>query len=490
MSQKRLELVRGLGTWSAAAIVAGTMIGTGIFLVPGGMARSAGSEDLVLMAWIVGGALSLFGASSYAELSAAIPEAGGDYEYLKRGFNPAMGFLFGWMHTMVGRPASQAAIAAGLLRFWSFLMPAAALPLFTWHLTMPFREKPSEFTFTAAQPLAAAVIVLVTLINCLGVRFGGRIQVMLTLIKVAAIATMVGLGLAVARGRPVHFQPFWRLEPGALGGFLTALVAALWAYDGWANLALVGSEVNHPHRSIPLALVGGVVFVTAVYLAVNAVYFYVLPFAQVAQSQHVASDVVERFAGPGVARWITLALLLSALGTLNSSILSGARVPYAMARDGIFFRLAAIVHPRFRTPTGALVLQGSMAATLALTGTFEELFSLFILAAWIFYGLTIASLFRLRRNLPDLPRPYKTWGYPWTPLLFLAGALAVTLNVWREQPLRSSIGLALILSGLVFYRRWSSSSPAGEPDGTNRRLPSATTPTPRCTLKQNAEKRF
>ena len=470
MADKPLDLIRGLGTWSAAAIVAGTMMGTGIFLVPSQMAQSTGSVGLVLMAWLVGGALSLFGAFSYAELSAAMPEAGGDYEYLKRGLNPAMGFLFGWMHTMIGRPASQAAIAAGLLRFWGFLTPATALPLFTWHLTMPFRDKPSEFIFTAAQPLAVAVIVIVTLINCLGVRLGGSIQVVLTAIKIAAVVAVVGFGFALAPNSQAHSQPIWRSEPDALGGFLAALVAALWAYDGWANIALVGSEVNHPHRSIPRALVGGVLFVAAVYLVVNGVYFHVLPFAQVAQSQHVASDVVEQFAGPSAARWVTLALLLSALGTLNSSILSGARVPYAMARDGIFFRRVAIVHPRFRTPTGALLLQGSLAAVLALTGTFEELYSLFILATWIFYGLTIASLFRLRRTLPDLPRPFRTWGYPWTPALFVAGALAVTINVWMEQPLRSSIGLALILLGLVFYRRWSNSSTSGGP-GWNQSHP-------------------
>ena len=407
MQGRPLELVRGLGPWPAAAIVAGTMIGTGIFLVPGEMARSTGSIGLVFAVWIVGGALSLFGAFSYAELGAAIPEAGGDYVYLKRGFGPAMGFLFGWMHTVVGRPASISTIAAGLLRFWSFLMPAVATPLFTWHIPLPFRERPLEFVFTAAQPLAVAVIVLVTFVNYLGVRLGGRVQVALTLIKVAAVLAVVVPGFVLAPVRPEHFEPLWRWEPDTMGGFLTALVGALWAYDGWSNISLVGSEVLHPQRSIHRALGGGVLFVAGAYLLVNAAYFYVLPFSAVAQSQHVGSEVVEQFAGHSAARWITLAMLLSALGTLNSSILSGARVPYAMAQDRVFFRLAASVHPRFRTPAGALVFQGSLAAVLALTGTFEELYSLFIFAAWIFYGLTTASVFLLRRKEPDLLRPYR-----------------------------------------------------------------------------------
>jgi APA family basic amino acid/polyamine antiporter len=192
-----------------------------------------------------------------------------------------------------------------------------------------------------------------------------------------------------------------------------------------------------------------------VYVLANVTYFYVLSLAGVAQSEHVASDVVEQFAGPSAARWITTAMILSALGTLNSSILSGARIPYAMARDGLFFRSAAQIHPTFRTPGRALLFQACLGSLFALTGTFEELFSLVIFAAWIFYGLTVAALFRLRQREPDLERPYRAWGYPWAPALFLIGAFALTMNLWIERPVRSSIGLLLILSGLVFYRHWA-----------------------------------
>ena len=456
MSSKPLELVRGLGFWPATAIVVGMMIGTGIFLVPSEMARAAGTVELVFAAWIVGGALTLFGAFAAAELGAALPEAGGPYAYLKRGFGPALAFLFGWTFAMVANPASLATIAAGLLRFWSFLMPAVSAPLFAWQIPLPFQTDPYEFRFTLAQPLAVLGILLVTGVNCLGVRLGGRIQVVLTVIKVVAVLAVVALGLALgkASANSAEAIPSEAIQANALSGFLTALVAALWAYDGWVNLAFVGSEVMDPKKNISRALVGGVLFVGVVYVLANAVYFYVLPLARVARSEHVASDVVEQFAGQSAAQWMTLAMVVSALGTLNSSVLTNARIPYAMARDGLFFRFAARIHPTFRTPDRALWFQACLGSLLALTGTFEELFSLFIFAAWIFYGLTVAALFRLRRREPEMERPYRAWGYPWAPALFLIGALALTVNLWVERPVRSSIGLLLILSGLVFYRRW------------------------------------
>jgi amino acid transporter len=396
-------------------------------------------------------------------LGASIPEAGAEYAYLRRGFGPVWGFLFGWMHSIVGRPASAASIAAGLLRFWGFLVPAVAAPIFTWHISLPFQHQPYEFVFTWAQPLAVVAIVAVTGINYLGVRLGGQVQVVLTIVKVASVLAVVALGFALSHGSGTHFQP---LLPGKLGfgmfsSFLAALAAALWAYDGWEDLNLVGSEVQNPQRNIPRALVGGVVFVGGVYLLFSAVCFYVLSFGAVAHSQHVASDVVEKFAGHGAAQWITLAMVVSALGSLNSSLLSGARVPYAMARDGIFFRVADGIHPRFRTPGRALLFQGVLTSLMALTGTFEELTSLFIFAAWIFYALAVLAMFRMRRSEPDLPRPYRTRGYPWVPAAFVLGALALTVNIWIQRPVRSSIGLAVIFFGLIFYRRWQKTAAAG-----------------------------
>jgi basic amino acid/polyamine antiporter, APA family len=402
--------------------------------------------------------LSLFGALSYAELGAAIPEAGGEYAYLSRGFGPVWGFLFGWMHSIVGRPASASSIAAGLVRFLGFLVPAVATPLFTIHIAIPgltFWFKPYDFVFTWAQPLAVFWLALMTGVNYLGVRLGGAVQVFLTVIKVASVLVVIGVAL-FAPATSHSPDPVWPsgLNAGVFGAFLAALAAALWAYDGWEDLNLVGSEVENPSKNFPRALVGGVSLVALIYLLFSAACLRILPFQTVAASQHIASDVVEHVAGRGAAGWITLAMVISAIGSMNSSVLSGARVGYAMARDGIFFRIAGGIHRKFRTPGRALIFQGVLAGLMALTGTFEELTNLFIFATWIFYGLAVVALFRLRRTEPNLPRPYRCWGYPWVPGIFVAGALALTVNVWIDRPGRSSIGLLLILAGLPFYQHW------------------------------------
>jgi APA family basic amino acid/polyamine antiporter len=294
-------------------------------------------------------------------------------------------------------------------------------------------------------------------VNYLGVRLGGAVQVVLTFVKIASVLLVIGVAFFLSGNTAHPADPLWPAAAGAgvLGAFLAALAAALWAYDGWEDLNLVGSEVKNPERNFPLALVGGVSLVTVIYLLFSAACLRVLPFESVASSPHVASDVVQRAAGHGAAFWVTLAMVISGIGSLNSSTLSGARVPYAMARDGIFFKLADGIHPKFLTPARALIFQGVLASLMALSGTFEELTNLFVFAAWIFYGLAVVALFRLRRTEPDMPRPYRCPGYPWVPGIFVAGALALTVSQWLERPARSSAGILLILAGLPFYRHWS-----------------------------------
>jgi len=461
---KRLELVRGLGAWASAAIVVGTMIGTGIFLKPAEMAREGRFVSVVFAAWIVGAVLSLFGALAFAELGAMIPEAGGEYAYLRRGFGPLWGFLFGWMHSIVGRPSSLSSIGAGLVRFLGFLIPVVGAPIFTLHVAVPGLTRwiaPYDFVFTWAQPLAVCWIVAMTGVNYLGVRLGGAVQVFLTAIKITSVAIVIAVAFfaphAAAGTAP---DPIWPsvLSGGVFSAFLAALAAALWAYDGWEDLNLVGSEVENPSRNFPRALVGGVAVVALIYFLFSAACLKVLPFAAVATSPHIASDVVEHVAGRGAAAWITIAMVISALGSMNSSVLSGARPTYAMARDGLFFKVADGVNAKYRTPGRALIFQCVLASLMALTGTFEELTSLFIFAGWIFYGLAVVALFRMRKTEPELARPYRCWGYPWVPGLFVAGALALTVNIWLERPGRSSIGLLLILAGVPFYRYWKARS--------------------------------
>src|SRR6266481_3055165 len=462
MTEKRLELVRGLGAWASGAIVVGTMIGTGIFLKPAEMAHEGRSVSVVFAAWIVGAILSIFGAFSFAELGSMIPEAGGEYAYLRRGFGPVYGFTFGWMHSIVGRPSSLASIAAGMMRFLGFLLPGIALPLFTVHIAIPGLTgwiKPYDFVFTWSQPLAVVWLLIMTGINYLGVRLGGAVQVFLTTIKITSVAIVIGVAFfAPVSTQATGAQPFWPaagMGSGAIfSAFLATLAAALWAYDGWEDLNLVGSEVENPHKNFPRALVGGVAFVAVIYLLFSAACLKVLPFESVAASPHIASDVVEHVAGRGAAAWITLAMVISALGSMNSSVLSGARPSYAMARDGIFFKIVDGIHPKYRTPGRALIFQAVLASLMALTGTFEELTNLFIFAAWIFYGLAVVAMFRLRYKEPNMPRPYSCWGYPWVPGLFVAGALALTFNIWLDRPGRSSLGLLLMFAGLPFYRHW------------------------------------
>ena len=457
MTEKRLELVQGLGPWATMSMVVGHIIGTGVFLVPTAMSRATHSVGLVFIVWVVGGVLSLFGALTIAELGAAMPKAGGAYVYLKRGFGPVWGFLFGWMNNLVGKPASISTIAAGFLIFLGFFVPALKTPIFTLHFLVPFTGHTSEFVFTWAQPVAAAAIAFMSIINYLGVRLAGRLQVVLTALKIGAILAVVVLGLLFAGHRPPSTQPFLpaSLDMGLVTGFLTAMVGALWAYDGWMDLTFAGSEVVEPQKNIPRAVVGGTAIVGVIYLLANVVYFRVLSIEQVAAASNVASETVRAFAGARAAAWITAAMVVSAFTTLNSSILTGARVPYAMARDGLFFRVADGIHPRFRTPGGAIVFQAVLACIMVLTGQFEDLFSLFIFAQWIFYALSVASVFGSRQKEPDLPRPYRAWGYPIVPAIFVAGAFALTVNLYIQRPVRSTIGLLLILAGLPFYRRWS-----------------------------------
>ncbi len=454
------DLIRGLGLWSATAIVIGDTIGTGVFLVTSDMARAVGSATLVLAAWLIGGLIVLFGAFCYAELGAAFPQAGGPYVYLARGLSPLWGFLFGWMSSFLDRPVAMATLAAGFLRFVGFLFPLVVTPLFTLHIGR------SEFTFTAAQPLAALVVVAVTGINYLNVRTGGAIQVLLTSLKISTILVIVIGGVFFGKPHAIEAAPLVApLGWGTIGALLTALVPAMWAYNGFNDLGDLGEEILRPQKNIPRAIILGLLTVGGLYLLANVVYFHTLPFAQLAQSQHAASDAVQSFAGPRGAAWLTVAMAISALGALHVVVMTGARIPYAMARDRVFFQFARHIHHSFRTPSGALIFLGSVATLLALTGTYEELYSLFVFAVWIFFALTAIALLRLRQKDPNLSRPYCAWGYPWTPLIFLAAAVALTLNLWMVRPVRSSLGLAVILAGVPFFYRWRNSPRASTPAG-------------------------
>ncbi len=452
---KRPELVRALGVWSATSIVIGAMVGQGIFLYTSQMARDVGSATGVLTVWLTGGVIVFFGALCYAELGAAMPAAGGDFVYLSRGLGPMWGFLYGWTRSFLMTPASLATIAAGLLRFAGFLLPSIATPICVWQISGLWSAQSYQFTLTTAQLLAAAVIAVMAIINYFGVRTAGRIQVILTSLKVAAVTIIIALGLTLGTvGGIISAHLSAPLTLGAGGSFLVALVPAMAGYNGFQYLGIVGGEIVSPQKNIPRAAMLGVLSVVALYLLINLAYFRVLTFSQVTQSQHIASDAVALVAGERGARWITIAMMISALGALHVGFLTGPRVPYAMAREGQFFRFAGRIQPHFHTPSGALVFQGCMTTLLVLTGTFEELYSLAIFSVWLFFLLTAVALIRLRIKEPGLPRPYRVWGYPWTPFVFASAALAMTVNLWWARPGRSSVGLAIILLGIPFFNFW------------------------------------
>jgi len=448
-SANRSHLVRGLGLWSATAIVIGDTIGTGVFLVSSDMARAVGSAALVIVAWILGGFIVLLGALCYAELGAAFPKAGGPYVYLGRGLGPLWGFLFGWMSSFLDRPVAMAGLAAGIIRFMSFFFPVLGEPLWTARLAH------TEMTLTIAQPVAALIVIVVTGINCFSVKMSGGVQVVVTSLKIGTIMLIAFGGLLLGHRSFTMATPGTHpVGVGTIGALLTALVPAMWAYNGFNDLGDLGEEITNPGKNIPRAILLGLTTIGGIYLLANLAYFHVLPFAAVAGSQHVASDAVQAFAGSRGAAWLTLAMAISAFGALHVVVLTGARIPYAMARDRVFFQFAARLHPSFNTPTGALLFLGTVATLLALTGTFEELYSLFVFAVWIFFALTGIALLRLRRVEPELVRPYRAWGYPWTPLIFTAAAIALTVNLWMVRPVRSTIGLGVILLGVPFFYWW------------------------------------
>jgi APA family basic amino acid/polyamine antiporter len=444
------RLLRGLGPLQAMAVVVSTIIGTGIFLVAAPMARATGSTSLVLITWLVGTVVALSGTLCFAELGAALPEAGGLFVYLNRGLGPVSGFLFGWTTSVIATPVAMATVAAGFVRFASYLFPVINLPL----LTLPLGQ--DGFTLTWAQPFAAAVVLAITAVNCLSVRIGGGVQLLLGTIKVGAIALIIVAGAMFSAQPATVAIPAPTLAPpgSVVGAVLSALVPVMWAYNGFQNLGFLGGEIRDPTKNFSRALIVGVVVVGLLYVLANVTYFHVLPFSEVAGSQHVASDVVQTMFGPKGAVWLTVAMCISALASLHAVTMAESRAPYAMARMGLFFQFTGYVHPRFRSPVGALLFVGAVSVLVALSGTFEQLYSLYVFSMWGFFALAAVALMRLRAREPDLVRPYKTWGYPWPPLLFAVAALALTANLLLEQPIRSSLGLLVILVGLPFYRAW------------------------------------
>src|SRR5271165_5074175 len=427
-------LKRELGVWSAAAIVVGTVIGSGIFLVPSPMARNVGSPWMVFVVWIVGGLLSLFGALSYAELAAAMPEAGGEYVYLREAYGPLWAFLYGWTQMWVAKTGSIATLATGFYIYLANFRPELGK---VWVMApVPLGEGGSPVPIRYGQLLAIGVIGLLALINYFGVRVGGNVQVATTLLKVGLIGAIIVIGLGSGMGSTANYHSATPALGGTLG-FFAALVGALWAYDGWNNVTMVSSEVRKPQRNLPLALIVGTLAVIAIYLLTNLAYFYVLSAGTVASTDRVAAEMMRRILGAPGAAAVSLAAMISIFAALNGSILSGSRVPYAMARDGYFFHILSRVNPTFRTPGPSIVLLGVWSSLILLSGQYKQLYTLVIFPSWILYGMTAASVIVLRIRRPDLNRPYRVLGYPIVPAIFVLVAIALLYSTLMSSPRQS-----------------------------------------------------
>lgn len=437
-------LVRELKLSHAGAIVVGTIIGSGIFLVPREMMQAVGSAKLVYLAWIVGGLLSFFGALTYAELGAMKPEAGGEYVYVRDAYGPLASFLWGWTWFLLGKPASIASVCTGLVRILG-VFSSFAFFSHTW-IARPFR-------ITFGQLAAVLAALLISGLNYSGVKHAGRFQFFTTLAKVAMILAVVAIGFSYKGGTWTNFGTTFSGATGGPAGFFAALVAALWAYDGWNDLNMVAGEIDRPQRNIPLSLIWGVATVGALYILVNAAVQYVLPAAAVAATERPASQAVQLALGPMGAGLLSAGVALSMLVALNGTIMSGARIPYAMARDGYFFKSLAHVHPRFKTPSTAIVFQWVLSAALLLTGgSFRQFFSLAIFSEWLFYMIAGSTVFVFRKRQALAARPYKVWGYPVVPLAFVAASALLLYYTFVNDIRNSLLGCLAILLGIpVFY---------------------------------------
>lgn len=429
-------LERRLGVWSAIGIVVGITIGSGIFRTPAVVATRVPEPVLMLTVWALGGAITLCGALSIAELAAALPHTGGLYVYLREGWGRPLAFLFGWAQLVLIRAAALGGIAS--------VFGAYALRL----LGLDPGAHPQ-----ASSWLAAGCIAFAALVNVWGVNLGAAIVGLSTIAKYGALAllTLVAFSFGHARGASfAHFTPDPEAGVG-VGLFGLALISVLWAYDGFADLSFASGEIKEPQRNLPRALVGGTIAIIAIYVLANAAYLYVSPISDVAKSPLIAADTMLALVGRAGVTMVSTVVVVSTFGSVNGSLLANPRIFFAMADDRLFFRPIARVHARFGTPHVAILLAAALGVLFVLTRTFEQLTDTFVVAMWPFYGLSVAAVYRLRRKRPDLRRPYRVIGYPVVPAIFIAGVLYLVGNALVTDPIWTSAVLAVVLGGLPVY---------------------------------------
>ena len=428
------RLPRHLGLWSAVAVLVGSTIGSGIFRVPASVADRLQDPGPVLLAWVLGGVIALFGALTIAELAGALPRSGGVFAYILEAFGPLPAFLFGWSELAVIRASALGAIATIFAEYFGDFVP---------------------MTPTQVRLLAAAGVIAVGLLNYLGVSRAAVVMNLTTIAKYGALAALGLLAFSAGQGSWTHFTPAWPsgLDVSLMG---TALIAIMWTYDGWADLSFMGGEVKNPGRTLPMALIIGTAGILAIYLLLNLAYIYLVPLGQMAQSPLIAATAAERI--PLLGRYaggiISLVVMVSCFGTLHGSMMTGPRIFFAMADRGLFFQSIARVSPRYHSPSVAIWLATALGVIYVLLNDFQQLADKFILGIWPFYALAVAAVFVLRRTRPDLSRPYRTWGYPVVPMIFLLASVGMMGNALWTDPINTGITFGIILVGWPVYYAW------------------------------------
>lgn len=430
------ELRRELTLLDSTMINVGSIIASAIFIVPASIALHLPSSSFVILVWVFGGVISLFGALAIAELGALMPRAGGQFVFLREAYSPFWGFLYGWTAFLVIISGSISAIAVVFATYLGFFYPLDAIEI---------------------KIVAIASILFLTFINCFGVKFGALVQNGFTFLKIAALGMLIVFSFALKGGSIANFSPVLPTAPlSTLGGpLMLAMIAVLWAYDGWIEVTFVAGEIRDPGKNLHRSLILSTVIVITVYVLVNLGYIYVLSLENIAKSTLVASDSAAVILGPPGASFVAGAVVISTFGANNGFVITGARIYYAMAKERLFFQSFSNIHPKFQTPIPSLIGQGIWASFLVFTGTYEQLFTYVVFASWIFYAMSCAAVFTLRKRFPEMPRPYKTWGYPFTPLIFILFSLILVISTLFENPRDAAIGILMIASGIPAYYYWS-----------------------------------
>lgn len=468
MEKQQGQLVRTLSLQAATILVISSVIGSGVYKKVAPMSNELLSPTLVLWAWVLAGFISLCGALSNAEIAGMMADSGGEYVYFKRIYGKFMAFLWGWSTFAVIKTAAVASIAYVFTQSLNALIPLPQLPAEIAQISLLGLFQP--FDNFGVKLVTILLILSLTFVNTRGLKGAAALSTNITRLVVISLAGIVLSGLLFGQGSWNNLQ----VNAGSytqssitdfqfIKSMFAAMLAAFWAYEGWNTLGFIGGEIKEPNKNLPLALAGGLLIIISTYLLVNFTYLYVLPIDQIinvfkAQNEIAAVAVVKQFAGPIGAAIISVVILITTLGCTNSTILMPPRVYNAMAKDGLFFKAAANIHPKFNTPNQALWIQGAWASVLVLSGSFDQLTDMLIYAAFFFYGATAFGVFILRKREPNAPRPYKVWGYPLIPALFVLFCVALILITWVNAPREALIGSILMLSGLPFYWYWNRSS--------------------------------